>query len=44
MNSNKNKGNDNNQIIDDIFLDVKQKIEEDYSLSSTGWSDEELKI
>ena len=43
MNSKRNKGNDDNQIIDDIFLDVKQKIEEDYSLSSTGWSDEELK-
>ena len=43
MNSNKNKGNDDNQIIDDIFQDIKQKLEEDYSLSSTGWSDEELK-
>ncbi len=43
MDLKRNKGNDNNQIIDDIFLDVKQKIEEDYSLSSTGWSDEELK-
>ena len=43
MNSKRNKGNDDNQIIDDIFKDIKQKLEEDYSLSSTGWSDEELK-
>ena len=43
MNSKRNKGNDDNQIIDDIFKDIKQKLEEDYLLSSTGWSDEELK-
>ena len=43
MNSKRNKGNDDNRIIDDIFKDIKQKLEEDYSLSSTGWSDEELK-
>ena len=43
MNSKRNKGNDDNQIIDDIFLDVKVKVEEDYSLSYSGWSDEELK-
>ena len=43
MNSNKNKGNDDNQIIDDIFQDIKQKLEEDYTISNIGWSDEELK-
>ena len=41
MNSNKNKGNNDNQIIDDIFLDIKQKLEDDYSYSDLVWSDEE---
>ena len=43
MNSKRNKGNDDNQIIDDIFQDIKQKLEEDYTISNIGWSDEELK-
>ena len=43
MNSKRNKGNDDNQIIDDIFLDIKDILEEDFSFSNLQWSDEELK-
>ena len=43
MNSSQNKGNNDNQIIDDIFQDLKDKLEEDYSYSEKIWSDEELK-
>ena len=43
MNSSQNKGNNDNQIIDDIFQDLKDKLEEDYSYSNLKWSDEELK-
>ncbi len=43
MNSSQNKGNNDNQIIDDIIQDLKDKLEEDYSYSNLKWSDEELK-
>ena len=36
-------GNEDNQIIDEIFQDIKQKLEDDYKVSNVGWNDNQLK-
>jgi len=41
--SNRNKDNDADNILNDIFPDIKQKLEDDYQLSNSGWNDSQLK-
>ena len=43
FNSSQSKGNDNNIILDSIFIDIKENLEVNYAISSEGLSDEELK-